>query len=63
MDEYGLLLIKREGQAEMCHNPKTGAYAVYLYEHVNRDEGVLLRATKFTREAADEVFDTVVSIL
>ncbi|MBT9139896.1 MAG: hypothetical protein DDT30_00468 [Dehalococcoidia bacterium] len=61
-DAWGCHLIKRKGQAEMWHNPKSDAYAVYLFEHVN-DERFLLHATKYTRELADWVFDGVVSLL
>ena len=62
-DDWGFDLIKREGQVEMWHNPKSGSYLVYLYEHVQQDEGFVLHATKYTRESADWVFDTIISML
>jgi hypothetical protein len=61
--EWGWRVVKRDGQVEMWHNPKSGSYEVFLYEHVQQYEDVLLHATRFTLETAESIFDTVVSML
>lgn len=56
-------LIERNGRVEKWHNRNSDNYGIYLFEHVQTDEYWLLFAIRQTREAADEVFDSVVSLL
>ena len=63
-DSSGIFqLVKRVGQVEMWHNPDSGSYEVVVYEHIQQDEDTLLAKTVYSREKADYIFDTVVSIL
>ena len=61
--ETGFVLVRKEGQVEMWHNPQTGSYVVILYEHANWEEYPLLTKTLYSKDKADAVFDTVLGVL